>query len=509
MCVRILRREYRHLGLSSTFSIYDADDSRRLVATVARGLDLDAKKYSPRGLLARISAWKNELVSPIEAVDAAATEAEKRTAEVYTVYQDRLQQSNSLDFDDLIGRTVDLLTRFPDVAEYYRRRFRHILVDEYQDTNHAQYMLVRALAAGSDDGSVQARGAVRGGRRRPVDLRLPRRHDPQHRRVRARLPRGAHDPARAELPLHPAHPQRRQRGHQPQRRAAGQAAVDRRRRRRAGRRLRGRQRARRGRVRGLRDRPPRRRRRGPLRRGRGVLPDQRPVACLRGRVHPPRAPVQDRRRGPLLRAPRGPRRDGLPQGAVQPRGHGLAAPHPQRPEARHRRPRRVGGGRRRRPRAHHVRRGPAPRRGGRGPRARDPLAAQHRRLRRDDGRARRHRGGRRVGRRGARRDPRPLGLPQGARGLGGPAGAVAPGEPPGARQRRARVRPGRRQRRGARGGAGRRGAREAEGDADGRIRTTPRATASPSRARSRRSSSGCRWWPTPTRSPTAATAWSR
>ncbi|MFC5141182.1 DNA helicase PcrA [Actinomycetospora rhizophila] len=155
MCVRILRREYRHLDLSSTFSIYDADDSRRLVASVARGLDLDAKKYSPRGLLARISAWKNELVSPVEAVDAATTEAEKRTAEVYTVYQQRLQQSNSLDFDDLIGRTVDLLTRFPDVAEYYRRRFRHILVDEYQDTNHAQYMLVRALAAGSDDGSVK------------------------------------------------------------------------------------------------------------------------------------------------------------------------------------------------------------------------------------------------------------------------------------------------------------------------------------------------------------------
>src|SRR5918997_6477155 len=154
MCVRILRREYRHLELSSTFSIYDADDSRRLVASVARGLDLDAKKYSPRGVLARISAWKNELVSPIEAADAATTEAEKRTAEVYAVYQQRLQQSNSLDFDDLIGRTVDLLTRFPDVAEYYRRRFRHILVDEYQDTNHAQYMLVRALAAGSDDGSV-------------------------------------------------------------------------------------------------------------------------------------------------------------------------------------------------------------------------------------------------------------------------------------------------------------------------------------------------------------------
>ena len=155
MCVRILRREYRHLELSSTFSIYDADDSRRLVASVARGLDLDAKKYSPRGLLARISAWKNELVDPVEAADAATTEAERRTAEVYAAYQQRLQQSNSLDFDDLIGRTVDLLTRFGDVAEYYRRRFRHILVDEYQDTNHAQYMLVRALAAGSEDGAVK------------------------------------------------------------------------------------------------------------------------------------------------------------------------------------------------------------------------------------------------------------------------------------------------------------------------------------------------------------------
>ncbi|MEJ2868259.1 DNA helicase PcrA [Actinomycetospora sp. OC33-EN08] len=154
MCVRILRREYKHLDLSSTFSIYDADDSRRLVATITKQLDLDPKRYPPRGLLGQISAWKNELTDPVTATEAAANDYERRCAEVYTTYQQRLQQSNSLDFDDLISRTVDLLQRFGDVAEHYRRRFRHVLVDEYQDTNHAQYELVRALASGSPDGSV-------------------------------------------------------------------------------------------------------------------------------------------------------------------------------------------------------------------------------------------------------------------------------------------------------------------------------------------------------------------
>ncbi len=153
MCVRILRREYKHLDLSSSFSIYDADDSRRLVATITKQLDLDPKRYPPRGLLGQISAWKNELTDPLTAADAAGNDYERRCAEVFAVYQQRLQASNSLDFDDLIGRTVDLLTRFPDVAEHYRRRFRHVLVDEYQDTNHAQYSLVRALSSGSDDGS--------------------------------------------------------------------------------------------------------------------------------------------------------------------------------------------------------------------------------------------------------------------------------------------------------------------------------------------------------------------
>ncbi len=153
MCVRILRREYKHLDLSSTFSIYDADDSRRLVATITKSLDLDPKRYPPRGLLGQISAWKNELTDAITAAEAAGNDYERRCAEVYAAYQQRLQSSNSLDFDDLISRTVDLLTRFPAVAEHYRRRFRHVLVDEYQDTNHAQYELVRALSSGSEDGS--------------------------------------------------------------------------------------------------------------------------------------------------------------------------------------------------------------------------------------------------------------------------------------------------------------------------------------------------------------------
>ncbi|MFP5069697.1 UvrD-helicase domain-containing protein [Pseudonocardia nantongensis] len=145
MCVRILRREAKHLGVRSAFSVYDADDTRRLVAIVGRDLELDPKKFAPRALAAQISNLKNELHSPEDASDRAATEHERRVAEVYRVYQERLRQANAFDFDDLIMETVSLLDRMPAVAEYYRRRFRHVLVDEYQDTNHAQYELVRQL----------------------------------------------------------------------------------------------------------------------------------------------------------------------------------------------------------------------------------------------------------------------------------------------------------------------------------------------------------------------------
>ncbi len=155
MCVRILRREASHLaGLTSNFSIYDSDDTRRLVTMVARDLDLDPKRYPARTLAAKISNLKNDLVDPDSAASAAGNDLERRVVEVYAGYQQRLGTSNALDFDDLIMRTVELLQTLPDVAEHYRRRFRHILVDEYQDTNHAQYTLVRELVAPAADGEV-------------------------------------------------------------------------------------------------------------------------------------------------------------------------------------------------------------------------------------------------------------------------------------------------------------------------------------------------------------------
>jgi DNA helicase II / ATP-dependent DNA helicase PcrA len=153
MCVRLLRREAKTLGMSSNFTIYDSDDSRRLVTLVARDLDLDPKRYPARTLAVHISNLKNELVDADTAKDRAANDLERRVAEVYESYQQRLKLANAMDFDDLIMRSVELLQVFPDVAEHYRRRFRHVLVDEYQDTNHAQYTLVRELV-GTGQGGV-------------------------------------------------------------------------------------------------------------------------------------------------------------------------------------------------------------------------------------------------------------------------------------------------------------------------------------------------------------------
>jgi DNA helicase-2/ATP-dependent DNA helicase PcrA len=144
-CVRILRAEHEHAGLKSTFSIYDADDSRRLMQLVARELDLDPKRYPARSLAAQVSNLKNELVDESTFAARASGPAERALAEAYTSYQQRLRQAHALDFDDLIMTTVRLLQTFPDVAEHYHRRFRHILVDEYQDTNHAQYVLIKEL----------------------------------------------------------------------------------------------------------------------------------------------------------------------------------------------------------------------------------------------------------------------------------------------------------------------------------------------------------------------------
>ncbi|MER6321090.1 DNA helicase PcrA [Streptomyces coelicoflavus] len=144
-CVRILRRESKRLGFTSSFSIYDAADSKRLMALVCRDLDLDPKRFPPKSFSAKISNLKNELIDEEDFAAQAADGFEKTLAQAYAMYQSRLREANALDFDDLIMTTVNLLRAFPDVAEHYRRRFRHVLVDEYQDTNHAQYALVREL----------------------------------------------------------------------------------------------------------------------------------------------------------------------------------------------------------------------------------------------------------------------------------------------------------------------------------------------------------------------------
>ena len=159
-CVRIVRAEGKRLGFSSSFSIYDADDSRRLMATVCRDLDLDPKRYPARSIAGQVSNLKNELVDFETAKAQAGNHIEKTVAEAYALYQDRLRRANALDFDDLIMTTVTLLQLFPDVAEHYRRRFRHVLVDEYQDTNHAQYVLVKELV-GSAAGRPETGGEGR------------------------------------------------------------------------------------------------------------------------------------------------------------------------------------------------------------------------------------------------------------------------------------------------------------------------------------------------------------
>ncbi|RKS76220.1 ATP-dependent DNA helicase PcrA [Actinomadura pelletieri DSM 43383] len=146
-CVRILRREAKRLGFPTSFSIYDQADANRLMALVCRELDLDPKRYPPKAFSAQVSNLKNELIDYETFKARASTHMEQTLAEAYEMYQARLQQAGAMDFDDLIMMTVNLMQVFPEAAEHYRRRFRHVLVDEYQDTNHAQYELVRELTA--------------------------------------------------------------------------------------------------------------------------------------------------------------------------------------------------------------------------------------------------------------------------------------------------------------------------------------------------------------------------
>ncbi|WP_243387401.1 DNA helicase PcrA [Bacillus kexueae] len=147
MCVRILRRDIDRIGINRNFSILDTSDQLSVIKSILKERNLDPKKNDPRTILGSISAAKNELITPEEYKKAAASQWEQVVSDIYTDYQKKLIKNQSLDFDDLIMSTIQLFQRVPEVLEYYQRKFQYIHVDEYQDTNRAQYMLVKMLAA--------------------------------------------------------------------------------------------------------------------------------------------------------------------------------------------------------------------------------------------------------------------------------------------------------------------------------------------------------------------------
>ncbi|MDX8046814.1 DNA helicase PcrA [Gracilibacillus sp. S3-1-1] len=168
MCVRILRRDIDRIGYSRNFSILDSSDQLTVIKNIVKDKNIDAKKFEPRAILGTISSAKNELVTPEKYAESVNDFYARQVSEVYTEYQRRLRKNQALDFDDLIMQTIHLFKRVPEILEYYQRRFQYIHVDEYQDTNHAQYSLVKQLAArfqnlcvvGDSDQSIYAwRGA--------------------------------------------------------------------------------------------------------------------------------------------------------------------------------------------------------------------------------------------------------------------------------------------------------------------------------------------------------------
>ena len=168
-CVRILRRHIQYLGFDTDFSIYDTDDQKTVMKQVIKALELDPKQYRERALLSQISAAKDQLISPEEfELNAAGDYRLRQTARIYREYQNQLKKNNALDFDDLIVKAVELLEESREVREYYQERFKYVMVDEYQDTNYAQFKLVSLLAGkyrnlcvvGDDDQSIyRFRGA--------------------------------------------------------------------------------------------------------------------------------------------------------------------------------------------------------------------------------------------------------------------------------------------------------------------------------------------------------------
>ncbi len=248
-CARILRQHAERLGYKRGFSIFDEADSRRMVKRCMDELDVDPKRYPPRTIKGAISGAKNRLRDSETYREEAGSYFETVVADVYALYEKQMHDNNAMDFDDLLVRTVNLLELFADVRAGYQRQFRHVLVDEYQDTNRVQYRLLQLLTEDSGNLFVVGDDA-----QCLVDLRLPCRRDPQHPRLRAGL-RRREGQARAELPLDADDPRRLERGDRPQPRPAPQGAVDRCGRRRAGDDRRAPRRARGGALGRGRDRP--------------------------------------------------------------------------------------------------------------------------------------------------------------------------------------------------------------------------------------------------------------
>ena len=351
-CVRILRREATRLGLKSTFSIYDAADSQRLMTLVLRDLDLDPKRYQPRAFSHAVSNLKNDLVdeetyaSRVGPEDSGSSHHERKVSEAYTMYQRRLRQANAIDFDDLIMSTVHLLQAFPDAAEHYRRRFRHILVDEYQDTNVAQYQLVKELVGPALPDDAPAHAVP------PGELCVVGDADQSIYAFRGATIRNIVEFEQDYPDARTILLEQNYRSTQTILRAAN-AVIARNEKRRAknlwtdsGDGVKivgyvGRQRARRGGVRREADRPPAGHRGRPPQGRRDLLPHQRPVPRVRGGARPGRHALQGRRRHPVLRAQGDQGRPRLPARHLEPRRHGQPAAHHQRAQAGHRR---AGGG---------------------------------------------------------------------------------------------------------------------------------------------------------------------
>ncbi len=219
-CARMLRSDAERLGYTRGFTIYDEADSVRLVKRCIEELGVDPKRFPPRGIKRQISDAKNQLLDAEAYRLKVDSYFEQTAAEVYELYEQRIHSMNAMDFDDLLFRCVNLFELFPEVLDRYRRSFQHVLVDEYQDTNHAQYRWLRLLAeehrnlavVGDDAQSIYAfRGA---------DIR-------NVLGLRGRLPRRHHHQARAELPLDADDPRRRQRDHRQQPQPEAQAPLDR------------------------------------------------------------------------------------------------------------------------------------------------------------------------------------------------------------------------------------------------------------------------------------------